>query len=110
MSVFRSACLAAVLCVTIGADARPAALDLLDKLVGTWQSSGTFVDSAYSKVGTATATTTCAWSADRYFLICQQSVMMGAKATHDVAIYTYDDAAHAYKFTMPASIASAARR
>lgn len=77
---------------------RPAALDLLDKLVGTWESSGTFVDSAYSKAGSATATTTCAWSADRYFLLCQQTVLMNAKPTHDIAIYTYDDATHAYKF------------
>jgi hypothetical protein len=78
--------------------ARPAALDLLDKLVGTWQSSGTFVDSAYSKAGSATATTTCAWSADRYFLLCQQTVLMNAKPMRDIAIYTYDDASHAYKF------------
>jgi hypothetical protein len=37
----------------------------LDRLVGTWDSPGTFVDSAYSKAGTAHATTTCAWSQDR---------------------------------------------
>ena len=88
----------ALLCATVGANARPAALDLLDKLVGAWQSSGTFVDSAYSKAGTATANTSCAWSADRYFLICQQTVFVNAKPTHDVAIYTYDDATQAYKF------------
>ncbi len=78
--------------------ARPGALDLLDKLAGTWQSSGTFVDSAYSKAGTATGTTTCAWSRDRYFLLCQQTVLMNGKPDHGVAIYTYDDATSAYKF------------
>ena len=79
-------------------DARPAQLDLLDKLVGTWHSSGAFVDSAYSKAGSATATTTCAWSRDRYFLLCQQTVLMNAKPDHGLAIYTYDDATSAYKF------------
>ncbi|MGB8518702.1 MAG: hypothetical protein WCD38_00895, partial [Candidatus Tumulicola sp.] len=78
----------ALLCVSVGAGARPGALDLLDKLAGTWQSSGTFVDSAYSKAGTATGTTTCAWSRDRYFLLCQQTVLINEKPDHGVAIYT----------------------
>lgn len=80
------------------ADARPAALDQLDKLAGTWQSTGTFVDSAYSKAGSASATTTCAWSIDRYFLLCQQTVVMNSIPSHDVAIYTYSETSHAYKF------------
>jgi hypothetical protein len=74
------------------------ALALLDRLAGTWDSPGTFVDSAYSKAGTARATTTCAWSDDRFFLICQQSVVMNGKPAHDVAIYTYDPAAKTYRF------------
>jgi hypothetical protein len=86
-------CLAA-----IGAAPRPAALDALDRLVGTWQSSGTFVNSAYSNPRTVTATTTCAWSNDRVFLICQQSALADGKAVEAVAIYTYDDAKQKYHF------------
>jgi len=78
--------------------ARPAALDRLDRLVGSWQSNGTFVDSVYSKAGSATATTRCAWSDDRLFLLCQQHVVLDGKLTDDVAIYTYDDATQAYRF------------
>lgn len=78
--------------------ARPLALDQLNRLVGTWQSNGTFVDSAYSKAGSATATTRCAWSDDRLFLLCQQHVVLDGKPADDVAIYTYDDAAQAYHF------------
>ena len=49
------------------------ALALLDRLAGTWDSPGTFVNSAYSKAGTARATTTCAWSDDRFLLICSKA-------------------------------------
>ena len=70
----------------------------LDRLTGTWDGTGTFVDGPYSKAGTARATTTCAWSDDRIFLICQQSVMLDGKPDHDVAIYTYDAATGKYHF------------
>lgn len=77
---------------------RPDALDAFDKLLGTWQSTGTFVESAYSQAGSSTARTTCVWSSDRLFLICQQNVVLGGAPSHDVAIYTYDDAKRAYRF------------
>ena len=74
------------------------ALAQLDRLAGTWDAPGTFVDSAYSKAGTAHATTTCAWSDDRVFLICQQRVTTQAGTDDDVALYTYDPAGKAYRF------------
>jgi hypothetical protein len=73
-------------------------IDQLDRFAGTWQTQGTFVDTAYSKAATASGTTTCAWSMDRAFMICQQSVAVGGKSDHDVAIYSYDDATSAYRF------------
>lgn len=76
----------------------PPGLAQLDRFVGTWQSSGTFVDSAYSKAGSATATTSCTWSSDRLFLICQQNVTMNGKPADDIAIYTYDDTTGKYHF------------
>ena len=78
--------------------AAAAPLDELNRFTGTWQSTGTFVDSPYQKAGTATATTTCAWSIDGQFMICQQSVTLNG--THDAAlgIYTYDAAGTAYRF------------
>lgn len=74
------------------------ALAQLDRLAGTWEAPGTFVDSAYSKAGTAHATTTCAWSDDRVFMICQQRVTTQAGTDGDVALYTYDPAGKAYRF------------
>jgi Protein of unknown function (DUF1579) len=70
----------------------------LDRLLGSWRSPGTFVDSAYSKAATADATTTCAWSDGRFYLICQQTVVMGGKTTHGIAIYTYDPDTKKYRF------------
>ncbi len=70
----------------------------LDRLAGTWDGTGSFVDGPYSKAATARAMTACAWSGDRAFLICQQSVMLGGKHESDVAIYTYDDATGKYHF------------
>ncbi|HET6275950.1 MAG TPA: hypothetical protein VFE16_08500 [Candidatus Cybelea sp.] len=78
--------------------ASAAPIDQLNRLVGTWQSTGTFVDTPYQKAGTATATTTCAWSNDHGFMICQQSVMMNGTPDSDLGIYTYDPTANVYRF------------
>jgi hypothetical protein len=75
-----------------------APLDELDRFVGTWQSQGTFVDGPYSKAGPATATTTCAWSNNHVFMICQQSVQMNGVNDDDLGIYTYDQAGSVYRF------------
>ncbi len=80
------------------ATASAAPIDQLNRLTGTWQSTGTFVDSPYQKAGTATATTTCAWSNDHAFMICQQSVVMNGTPDSDLGIYTYDPAANVYRF------------
>jgi len=75
-----------------------APIDELNRFAGTWQSQGTFVDSPYQKAGTATATTTCAWSIDHAFMICQQSVLMSGTPDSDLGIYTYDPVANVYHF------------
>ncbi|MGA8574598.1 MAG: hypothetical protein WB609_02780 [Candidatus Cybelea sp.] len=75
-----------------------APIDELNRFAGTWQSQGTFVDSPYQKPGAATATTTCAWSIDHAFMICQQSVLMNGTPDGDLGIYTYDPVANVYRF------------
>ena len=78
--------------------ARSAGADELDRYAGSWTSTGTFVDTPYSKAGPADADTTCTWSTDRGFMICQQRVTLSGKTEHDLGIYTYDDATKAYHF------------
>jgi hypothetical protein len=78
--------------------ASAAPLDELNRFVGTWQSQGTFVESPYHAAGAATATTTCAWSVDGAFMICQQSVTINGTHDNELGIYTYDPATSAYRF------------
>jgi hypothetical protein len=81
-----------------GLPAAAAPGDALDRFAGTWQSTGTFVDSPFQKAGSVSGTTTCAWSADRVFMICQQDATMNGVRDPDIGIYTYDSAAKAYRF------------
>ncbi len=78
--------------------AQAAPIDELNRFAGSWQSQGTFVDSPYQKAGAATATTTCAWSIDRNFMICQQSVTMAGSPDSDLGIYSYDPVGNVYHF------------
>jgi len=78
------------------ADVKP--VDALGRLVGTWKSAATFVKSDYSSTGPAHATTACAWSSSREFVICQQAVVFNGATSHDISIYSYDPVAKRYKF------------
>lgn len=73
-------------------------LAALDRFVGTWQTTGTFVQTPYSKPNAVSSTTTCAWSADRVFLVCRQAVTLDGKTLSDLGIYTYDPQSAKYRF------------
>lgn len=75
-----------------------AGVDELGRFLGTWTSPGTLLDTPYSKAGSASATTTCAWSSDRVFMICQQITMLNGKSGNALSIYTYDAAKSQYHF------------
>jgi len=70
----------------------------LDPLAGTWESTTTSNATPYSKAGSTTATTACAWSTSHDYLICQQSYSDGTHDAHDVAVYTYDASGEKYHF------------
>jgi hypothetical protein len=88
---------AAAICA-VPSPATAAPVDAMGRFVGTWESAGTFTDSAYSKAGSVSGSTTCGWSIDHDFLICQQRVVLGKTEQHGIAIYTYDPAAEKYRF------------
>ncbi len=73
-------------------------LDALNRFVGTWESSGSFAATSYSRPSTVSGTTVCAWSTGHDFVICQQRVTVNQVERHDIAIYTYDTAAQEYRF------------
>jgi hypothetical protein len=67
-----------------------ASADMLNRWVGgKWVGSGKFVDSDYSKTNTASATTKCAWSPDRVFVICDQDIVFGGQPMRELSIYTF---------------------
>ena len=75
-----------------------APLDELGRFEGTWKSQGTFVKTPYSDPGSSSASTTCTWSGDRLFMLCQQVVSMAGQRDDDLGIYTYDETADSYRF------------
>jgi hypothetical protein len=90
----RAAALLALVLLTIGAGP----IDQLDRFTGTWQTQGTFLDTPYSKAGAASGSSTCAWSNDRDFVICQQVVTLNGQTDHDVTIYSFDATTQQYEF------------
>jgi hypothetical protein len=90
--------LAAATVAPLGARASAAPIDELQRFAGSWQSQGQFQATPYSKAGAANAKTTCAWSDDHLFMICQQQVTTASGPDDDVSVYSYDDKAGAYRF------------
>jgi len=76
-----------------------AGADALNRWVGgKWVGSGQFVDTAYSKANTASATTKCAWSPDHVFVICDQDIVFGGQPMRDLSIYTFSPKTSKYYF------------
>lgn len=84
--------LAMVLVVSLSAWAANASsgADVLNRWVGgKWVGSGQFVDSAYSKANTATATTKCSWSPDHVFVVCDQDIVFGGQPMRELSLYNF---------------------
>jgi hypothetical protein len=73
-------------------------LAALERFQGTWNGQGSFVTTPYSRAATAHVVTTCAWSGDKLFMICQQVVALDGKSDDDVSIYSYDAKKDTYHF------------
>jgi hypothetical protein len=71
------------------ADTTPGA-DVLNRWVGgKWVGSGQFVESDFSKAGKSSAVTTCVWSPDHIFVICDQDINLGRIPMRHLAIYGF---------------------
>jgi len=84
--------------VTSETKAQAVGIDKLSAYIGKWKSTGTILDTAYSKAATASSETNCQWSANHGFMICDQLVYLSAEVHNDVSIYTYDPKAGAFAF------------
>src|SRR5450631_2951026 len=59
----------------LAADPKPTAGVLNRWVGGTWPLEGKMLDSDYSKAMTVTGVSNCAWSPDRVFVVCDQSIV-----------------------------------
>lgn len=65
--------------------------DVLNRWVGgKWPLDGKMLDTDYSKATTVTGASTCGWSPDHVFMICDQSIMEDGKPSRDLSVYAFD--------------------
>src|SRR5437764_1983246 len=91
-----------LLCVILAPSlfaAEETAGDVLNRWVGgKWVGDGHLVDSAYSKAAKVSGVTTCAWSPNHVFLVCDQDVTFNGAPMRDLSIYVFDPKANAFHF------------
>lgn len=80
------------------ADPTPGA-DVLNRWVGgKWVGSGQFVESDFSKANKTSAVTTCAWSPDHIFVICDQDINFGGTPMRHLSIYAFAPQTNKFHF------------
>jgi hypothetical protein len=80
------------------ADSKPDAKVLERWVGGKWVGEGSMVDSDFSKAMKVSGVTTCGWSPDHVFVICDQAVTVDAKPGRELSIYGYDPEAGKFHF------------
>lgn len=88
--------------VLLPARAKPAyapnPLSALTRFAGTWQSRGTWYATPFSRPGSVHGVTTCAWSDNRQYLICQQAFVARGQSDSEIAVYTWNPLTRSYAF------------
>jgi hypothetical protein len=100
---FAAAVLAAVFstltCATMfAADAKPTAEVLGRRVGGKWTGDGALLDSDYSQAMKVSGITTCAWSPDHVFVVCDQALTVSGKPVRQFSVYGYDPDAGKFHF------------
>jgi hypothetical protein len=73
--------------------------DVLNRWAGgKWIGEGAMLATEYSKPMKVGGVTTCAWSPDRVFMVCDQQVTVNEKADRMLSLYTYDSEKQAFHF------------
>jgi hypothetical protein len=70
----------------------------LGAFLGKWKTTGEMKDTAYSKARSSVSESTCNWSANHGFLICDQIIESASGPRNDLSIYTYNEQEHAFSF------------
>ena len=73
-------------------------LSSLGAYLGVWKNEGISKETKYSKVGKNSAETTCNWSPNHGFLVCDQVVQTPNGKGNDLSIYTYNEKDQTFAF------------
>jgi hypothetical protein len=74
------------------------ALKKLDVWIGHWTTQRQAKDTPYSRARSISSETTCAWSANHGYMICDQLINDAGVISNELSIYTYSEREKAYKF------------
>jgi len=82
---------------TFAAD-KPTA-DVLNRWVGgKWVGDAQFLDTDYSKASTGGGVSTCSWSPDHIFVVCDQDVKDNGTSMRFLSVYAFDPKTSTYHF------------
>lgn len=82
----------------LAADTKPTA-DVLNRWVGgKWVGNAHFFDTEYSKAGTGGGVSTCVWSPNHIFVVCDQDAKDNGAATRSLSVYSFDPKNGTYHF------------
>jgi len=70
-----------------------AATKKLGAFLGKWNTSATFASGEK-----ATTELECRWSAQGYFLVCEQHVKLGSREQHQLTVYSYNSGDNTYQY------------
>ena len=83
---------------TAGAADKPGA-EILGRWVGgTWPLEGKMVDSDFSKAATLKGLSTCNWSPEHVFVVCDEIVYVNGEPERNLGIYSYDKKSDTYHY------------
>ena len=74
------------------------ALEKLDAWTGHWRARGESLATAYSHAASLSSETTCQWSINHGYMICDQMIDGPKGRMNALSIYTYSEADKAYRF------------
>ena len=81
-----------ILCCSLPAIAAASqTADVIDRWVGgKWTSDAHFYETEFSKASTGSSVTTCAWSPDHIFVVCDQDVTDNGATLRFLSVYAFD--------------------
>lgn len=70
----------------------------LEVWAGRWTITGQAKETPYSHASTFSSETTCGWSANRGYMLCDQLINLPTGAINQLSVYTYSETDKSYKF------------